>query len=201
MKYILLTLLVFVSLLSNAQFARGDKFIGGHFSFSTQQSSGGLNDSESKNTWFELSPSVGFFLNDKFAVGGRVAYSSNRQKNTDDFSTQEYKSHSVSIGAFVKRYFAISDNFFFVLSGNANYGRGVQVNESGGSEIKTKGHNIGMYISPSLLFFPSSKWGIEASIGSLSLNHYRDLSHDSKNTSFNVTYGTFSLGFAYYLRK
>jgi lipopolysaccharide assembly outer membrane protein LptD (OstA) len=163
---------------------RGDKFIGGTFSFNTQQSSGGLNESETKASSFEVSPSIGYFLNEKLSIGGGLGYSVNHQKNIYDFATQEYTSRYITVGAFVKRYFMISDKFFFTVRVNASYGRGVQINETGGSESKSKGYNIALSAQPSLLFFPSPKWGIEGSIGSLGFAHYRDLSYGSKKQLF-----------------
>lgn len=201
MKFLLLFSFVVMTIVTHAQFAHGDKFFGGSFSVGLQKGSGSQNFQTTYNS-FSLQPSIGYFLNDKYAVGGGLGYSTTYQKTTYDLSSlQRASGHSINIHAFLKRYFIISDKFFFAMTGGISYGRGIETQGSGTGESKTKNYSVGMNAYPSLIFFPSTNWAIEGSIGGLYLAHTRNLSADSKYTSFNFDYGTFSLGFAYYLRK
>ncbi|WP_276372360.1 autotransporter domain-containing protein [Chryseolinea sp. H1M3-3] len=198
----LFSLLLLLSLKTQAQFTEGDKFIRGNFSFNNQKNSEDSNiaGSNYRSSSFEVMPAVGFFLNNKVAIGGAISYTSYYQKNADNSfknTTQNY-----SLGFFVNRYFVISERFYFMLGGNVSYSRGRQKTESqfsGGDEVKYHGINIS--IKPTFIFFPDPKWGIEAGIGYLNYAYTKNLSRDGKYNSFNLNYGTFSLGFAYYFTR
>lgn len=187
-----------------AQFAKGQKFITGNLSFEVHDWSdefNGGNDITSTNISFQ--PSLGFFLNDKIAVGGRVGYIFSRRKNVSNgnpgFETID-KSRSYSVGGFVNRYFTISEKFYFRMTCDLGYFRSVQESDSG-IGYKIKSHGFGINVQPSFIFFPSSAWGIEAGLGNLGYNVSRGLSNDSKGSSFDFDYGLFSLGFGYYFNR
>ena len=199
MKFILISAFLCMSLVANAQFAKGDKFVGGTFSFNAQSSDG--NSFETTYTACSFSPSVGYFLNDKYAVGGGIGYSYSRQKaEYDPDQFQEIIGRNLLIHAFVGRYFMISNQFFFKLTGSLSYDRGSQEQDNGTTENKTKNYSLSLYARPSLLFLPSPRWGIEAGIGNLGIQHWRSLSNEFKGTSVYLDYGSFYLGFAYYFR-
>jgi hypothetical protein len=103
---------------------------------------------------------------------------------------------------FAKRFFPLSETFFFSATGSVDYDRFRSTSTaSGGYESTTKSYRIGLNVSPSLIFFPSRNWAIEGTIGGLSLSHSRGISDESKSTSFGLNYGSISLGFAYYFRS
>ncbi len=206
MKYsVVFNLLLFYSFTTHAQFTEGDKFIGGTFTLNNYKYTEELNlgGSAVKSTMFEVRPAVGFFFNEKVAIGGLISYNSSYQKNVAN-SINEYKNttQGYSLGFFVNRYFMISEKFYFMLGGNVSYSRGRQETESQFSESQeAKYHGINMSIKPTFIFFPSQKWGIEAGIGNLSYAYTRYLSGDGESKGFNLNYGTFSLGFAYYFTR
>jgi hypothetical protein len=137
-----------------------------------------------------------------FRFHQQSGYAMNNTENIYNSSDKQiYKTHSFSIHTFVKRYFPISEKFYFSTEGSVGYSRGNETREYQNEEQKYKWHGVGADIYPSLIFFPSSTWGIEASIGSLTFDRTVNLSDDSKSTSVNFNHGTFSLGFAYYFRK
>jgi hypothetical protein len=201
----LFSLLLLFSLKTRAQFTEGDKFIGGTFFFNNHKYSNdpGAGESGIKSAMLEVRPAVGFFLNDKVAIGGMVSYASSYQENITN-SNMDYKNsaRNYSLGLFVNRYFAISEKFYFMLGGNVSYGRGRQKTESQFSESRVaKYHGINMSVKPTFIFFPSRKWGIEAGIGTLSYAYTKYLSSGGENNDFQLNYGTFSLGFAYYFTR
>jgi hypothetical protein len=200
MKSILFSTFLFVSVIANAQFMKDDKFIGGTFYATVQKSSNGSN-SEGNYSSCTLSPSGGFFLNDKYAIGGGIGYSVTRQKyEYDPDVNQEYRINAVEVHAFASRYFVIADRFFFRATGSLYYDREHRIEENNDAEFKSKSYTIGINIRPSLLFFPTSNWGIEAGIGNFGISHWRSLSYENKSTSVSLDYGSFYLGFAYYFR-
>lgn len=186
---------------ASAQFVKGDRFIAGGYSVSVQNSS---EDSfyEGKHRSFQVYPEVGFLLNERYALGGGFNFLSTRNKS--DLGQGSYQDHKVlglGVYLFVKRYFPITEKFFFSMDGSVSYDRRRATTDYGGAESKEKSYSVGLNVSPSLMFFPSPNWAIEGSIGGINLNHSRGLSDDSKSTSFGLNYGSFSLGFAYFFRK
>lgn len=75
---------------ASAQFVKGDRFIAGGYSVSVQNSSTG-NGEENRHRSFQVYPEVGFFLNDRYAVGGGVRYSSATSKY--DYGQGDYQTH------------------------------------------------------------------------------------------------------------
>jgi hypothetical protein len=144
---------------------------------------------------------VGFFLNERYAVGGGLSYSSTLNEYEFGGGHQIRKTRGFGVHLFVKRYFLISEKFFFSMDGSVGYDRGRTTMETGSTESTSKSYNISMSATPSLIFFPSPNWAIEGSIGGLSLTHSRGVSDESKSTFFGLNYGSISLGFAYFFRK
>jgi hypothetical protein len=135
-------------------------------------------------------------------VGGGLGYGMSNDEYIYNSGDKEiYKTRRFSINTFVKRYFLIAEKFYFSMEGTIGYSRGNETRENQNLERTSKWHAVGANINPSLIFFPSSTWGIEASIGSLTFDRTINLSDDSKSTSVNFNHGTFSLGFAYYFIK
>jgi hypothetical protein len=106
---------------------------------------------------------------------------------------------------FANRYFKISDKFLFSLKGLLAYSRGTDTNTNVGSGLNqsttTDNYQLAVNTSPNFLFFPSSKWAIEAGIGSIGYNYSRNLSNDGTSNYFNLDYGRVSLGIAYFIRR
>lgn len=201
MKFIPAIILLLTCHLASAQFVKGDKFIAGGYSVSVQNSSNG-NGGENKHRSFQVYPEVGFFLNSRYAVGGGLTYSSGTSKfDYGQGVYQTYKNQGFGLYIFVKRYFSITEKFFFSLDGSVAYDRARSTTEISGAESTNKSYIIGFNATPSLIFFPSDNWAIEGSIGSLGLSHSRGLSDESKSTKFDLNYGSISFGFAYFFRN
>jgi hypothetical protein len=202
MRIILLTTFLLIPLLTNAQFIKGDKFVGGTFRLSSQtpiNSNGGT--TYEVNTFY-INPLIGFLVSEKFAIGGQIGYSYyNTKYNKNQPSSSEYNSSGFSLGLIAKRYFDISDKFLFSINGVLDFNRGTEKSTTNTTEDKTQSYQLGATIQPSFTFFPSPKWGFEASIGALSYNYSRNLSNDSGQSYFNFHYETISLGLYYYFRR
>lgn len=201
MKLILVITFMITCQVAAAQFVKGDRFIAGGFLVSAHKSSTG-NGEENRFLSFFVSPEVGFFLNERYAIGGGLSYStSTRKYELAQGSYQKVKNWGLGAYFFVKRYFPISEKFFFSLDGSVGYDRGRSTTGIPYAESTNKSYSMRLDATPSLIFFPSHNWAIEGSIGSLSLVHSRGVSDESKSTTFGLNYGGISLGFAYFFRQ
>lgn len=199
-KY-LFTLLMIAPFLSSGQLVKGDKFIGGNFRLSSQTPTKSSPGVTNKIKGFSISPFMGFLINEKFAVGGGVGYSSFRTKYQDPLNAREYSSNGILTRMIARRYFNVSEKFYFAVNGNLDFDRGKESETYGSFETTTQNYQIAAVLVPTLMFFPSPKWGVEASIGALSYSYSRNLSTDADTSYFNLYYGTLDLGVSYYFRK
>jgi len=204
LKSVLLVAIILISVTAKAQFKKGDKLIGGYFAITTQRSSdqNGIDIQTMKSNSFSLRPFMGVFLNEKWAIGGSLGYSVSYQKNW--FSTpdiQTYKNRSFSLGIFSRRYFSISEKFFFMVHGEGSFARGSFITSNVFLEHTSQKYDLGINIRPMFVFVPSPRWGFEGGLGSLSFTHSRFLSTGKKSNFFDMSYGGLSLGVTYYIHR
>ena len=124
-KFIVLLLLACIACnITYCQITKGNWLVGGSANFSTIQYSSGAS-LHYKQTNFQISPTVGYFLKDKFAVGLRpsLSYGSNNLGNS---------STVITIGPFVRYYFLKPETIFNLFTeGSYKYGtisRGQRLN-------------------------------------------------------------------------
>lgn len=199
MKKYLFALLTVTPLLSSGQFMKGDKFIGGTFRLSSQTPTNSNQGSTFEIKGFSINPLMGFLVNEKLAIGGRIGYSYyNSIYNANQPSESKYNSNGFSMGLISRRYFGISDKFVFSINGYLNFDRGTETNTTSTSESKAQNYQIGAMLQPCFIFFATPKWGFETSVGGIIYNYSRNLSIDSGENYFNFYYGTINLGLSYY---
>lgn len=169
-------------------------FIGGTIDLQTRRIPDNQTNYASNLNHFTIQPQFGFFLNDKFTIGGNIGYFTTKQSNA---TTLRSKTNGIILGLFFRRYFKISDNFYLSLDGNPYY-RNTTFENSTSS--KTKTNSFGFKLSPVFSFFPSKNWGIEAGFGSVSFDHTNHELERSVNI-FELNYGTIKFGLTYYFRR
>ncbi len=133
-----ITFLVF-STNASSQITKGNWLVSGSVSFSRMQSSSEA-ALQFKQTNFQISPTIGYFLEDKFALGLKpsLIYGSNNIANSNTV---------FSIGPFARYYFLNPEKIFnLFFEGNYAYGT-----ISGGQKLNTYGFNAGP-----VLYFNSS---------------------------------------------
>jgi hypothetical protein len=116
-------------------FARGDMFVEGSLRIST-----GANID-----FYALNPKVGYFLNDKFAIGGQVSWSSYEEEPTN--TTMDV----LGIGAFARYYFIELAGKKLKAFGEAGLGFGRNKSRIGGFEDNS--NSITADINVGLNFF------------------------------------------------
>jgi hypothetical protein len=195
MRQILLTAFLLTSILTKAQFIKGDKVLGGTFSLYSQDAdsqNGGLTSNVKS---ISITPRLGFLLNENFSIGGQLGLGYTKQETT----SFEYKSKSISLGLFGQRYFNITDKFLFSVIGQFNFARGQETypyfDPFLGEVIgkKTQNYTLTASIRPNFTFFPSPKWGFEAGIGLISYSYLRSLSTDEKANFASLNYGSIEM--------
>jgi len=131
----------------NCQITKGNWLVSGSLSFSRLQSSSEAT-LQFKQTNFQISPTIGYFLKDKFALGLRpsLSYGSNTIANS---------STAFNVGPFARYYFLNSEKIFNLFcEGSYSYGT-----ISGGQKLNTYAFNAG----PVLYF--NSAVGLEFILG------------------------------------
>jgi len=202
MKKHLFLLLIATPLLSFAQLSKGDKFIGGGFQFRSLTPINSNQGWTSETMDFSINPFFGFLVSDKLAIGGQVGYSYLiSTQNADQPNESKYTSADYSAGLISRRYFSISEQFVFSIDANFNYGIVAGTSTNSTYVSKTKNHHVGASIKPTFIFFPSPKWGIEASIGNISYEYSKNLSTGTGLNDFNIYFGSIQLGLSYYFKK
>ncbi len=225
-KNIALYLIIFPFIV-NAQFNRGQIFIGGTLSASIYNndvpSSGyPYNGSSYSNRSISISPIIGYFLQPKFAIGGGLGYSSNYSEsnypgafydNNNNLVYYNYSSKtiisSVSIMGFARYYIDLSNSFYFVGKGITNFSRGNQNDDinyrdiSGTRETSSDKpfYSLGISLNPTLAFFPSQKWCLEAGVGTIGYQIQKNLPNVSSNQNFAVSAGYVSFSVTYFLKR
>jgi hypothetical protein len=205
MRLSFLSAMLFISAAANAQFTQGDKFLGGSFYFGTQRSNYDMEGYSNRSTGISLMPRIGFLLSENLAIGGQLSASDSKITALSNYTRTESRSSGLGAGFFAERYFVISDKFLFSIVGSVDFLRMSLRSEytaSGGETHVNKydGYDLQTTFRPTFIFFPSSKWGIQAGIGSLGYSFRKSLSEDDKTNAFHMTYGSINLGIVRYFR-
>ena len=109
--YIFVTLTL-LALNSNSQITKNNWLLSGNASFSTQKSSSTAS-LQYKQTDFQISPTIGYFIIDKFAVGLRPSFTYGKINWVANAKSQTI----FSIGPFARYYFLQTDTSRRRLSG------------------------------------------------------------------------------------
>lgn len=144
MKTLFFFLVLALSLSLNAQITKGNWMVGGDVAFSYSKSkSESVVDNETLNV--NLSPNIGYFFWDKFALGLRPEYTRSRTKS--DSGTSKFDRFVLS--PFARYYFLKADNMinpFFETSYRISL-----VNEANSREFSAKG-GIAIFLNSSVAF-------------------------------------------------
>ena len=141
---------------ANSQVTKGNWLVGGNANFSKDKTKGPLGSSN--ETRFILSPDIGYFLANKFAVG--VNFSLDRF----DYTLNENNNHSTSylFGPFARYYFLPTDKQVNVFAGGSYQ---LNIQSPGGSST-----NRYSFFAGPVIFFNSSV-GLEFTVNYSSLTY------------------------------
>jgi len=174
----------------NAQedgFSKGDIFISGSFGLNSQ-STGDI-----KNSSFQFTPRVGFFVADNIAVGARLGFTSGKQEVP---FTEELKTSAINAGAFGRYYFTPSSKFSIFGEFGLEYASSKQ--EQGNTELKING--FGVNVGPGVSYFLSDHFALEAFWGAIAYATAKpdvDGAESTDAISFGVNLDDINLGLVY----
>ncbi|MDU0369945.1 hypothetical protein ACFPAF_06045 [Hymenobacter endophyticus] len=222
--------LSFLALSAEAQIAQGTKLLGGsvgyNHSTTTWNNSSvpvAQRDYEQTNRSFNVSPQAGVFIADNLAAGISIGYTS--QKTTTPYYSyssssnpevyeQTSRNNTFSVAPFLRYYYMPTTTFgvFGHLSVNYNTSKSKTVT-TGPAQQNNNGRSngFGIGITPTLVFFPIDKLGLELSFGGIGYGRSTSKTNatrtqaESKATSssFGAGFGLnqLSLGASYYLGR
>lgn len=144
-------------------------WIGGSANFSTNGNKTKLSNQELKSVYcnWDISPKVGYQLNEKLAVGGLLSFGiakeyPDKKNDKDDYS----KLLSYSVGPFARYQFASVGDFAFKVVGEATFGQGfykmdkaLPIYNNDYNEV-----NLSLTIYPMITYSVSDKFELEANV-------------------------------------
>ncbi|HSN48418.1 MAG TPA: outer membrane beta-barrel protein [Flavobacterium sp.] len=188
-KFIFAVVAVFAFGFSNAQveevtdnaFSKGDKFVEGSFSFR----SGDIEDS------WALTPKMGVMLDDKWAVGGYLAFS-----GRDNFS-ENTKYSTLGFGVFARYYFlSLGASKRFNAYGELGLGYSSLSEEPDGGSKQTDSA-LNANIDLGLNYFFTSNWAATFELANiLSYNNVNPDGNEGNSSDLNVNINLFNNIFA-----
>jgi hypothetical protein len=163
---------LFLSLTGFAQVCKGKWLVGGGFDSFTRTNTMTSPAAENKNSSVSISPRVGYFFADRWAVGIAPNYSNYKYKD----SIVTNKGSGYGIGAFVRYYQPIGEKLgiFGQLNG-ISYSVGSSeldhIDDAQSRKNKYQSVGVGAFIQPGIVYFITPKIGLETSIGALNLGY------------------------------
>ena len=179
--FILVTICLFVATVCNAQF-----FLGGSVGLNANAPKQG-----SSTTSFDLSPSFGYSISDKFATGLSFSVSTSSQVNTTN-SDITNTTTSWKLEPFARYYFLNVDRLSFYAEGGV-YAGGKSVQNGASSSY------LGMEVFPAVEYSLTNRFGLFAQLNYFGLNYRHNDSGDSFGFNFNTgnvtSTSNFGIGF------
>ncbi|MCX2476718.1 outer membrane beta-barrel protein [Pedobacter sp. MC2016-05] len=185
MKKLLLSVVAVAGLVygANAQTEKGKVILGGNVGFNSTKVEGAAKSDVS----FSVVPSVGYFVDNNFAIGTGVGYNYNKQVSENSLN------QAFVVAPFGRYYVGLSEQFKFFgqLSVPMAFGNNKIVNDNGDTGARVASTtSIGVNIAPGFAFFPTKRIGIEVSVNGLG---YNNLNVKNEITGGEVSSNSFGL--------
>lgn len=207
------TIVVFLSLSSNAQINKGTVLLGGGISGNSSKT--GEGPTQTKNSWFSLAPSIGFAVKENKVMGINLSYS--RNKYAYNYSPAKYRTiNGYGGGVFYRSYFPLAKKFYLFGEGNAFFRFSKQDDEQVyDTKFTRKQTDVGINLYPGVVYAVSKRFHLEASINNLlNVSYYKtadksvsqtmtsEIKGSGVNFSANVSSASpLTLGFRFVLGK
>lgn len=207
-----------------SQTEKGKMFIGGQVGLTgnTMSIMDSLSLGDHNKAEFTISPNIGYFIKDNFAIGGTVTFGTNNITDSNEtfYSTSKFKytnnTNSIiyGIGGFARKYINITDKFKFYVNYGINYQYETQKSTYSSNNPdytnlaiqKIEVSSISFAVTPGLVYFITPKIGIQTTFGNLnySFSSYKNTSlnyenyNNSTNYGLNLNFSSLSIGLNYY---
>lgn len=221
----LIAILIFTTCYSQTE--KGKNFIGGQISISgnTTSNHDTLYKYDMNSFGFQFNPGFGHLIKNNFAVGCDLKFGISNETQKNEYSNQspskiDRKTNSMScgIGGYARYYKKIIDKFFFYVNGEVSYT--YQINKLvyssndpnyvfpsyNPANQKVQSNIISLSINPGLVYFVTSKLGIQAAFGNIyyinssskNISVSFDNHKNADNYGINLNISTLSLGLNYF---
>ncbi|WP_295710944.1 hypothetical protein [Mucilaginibacter sp.] len=187
MKKILLLIPAFLLAfqISKAQTEKGSQTLGLDLGFSHASSnnsfitpgSTAVSNLNGKRTSFLIGPNYSYFIADKLDIGTNLYYATGNQTNGSNLVTRQHTTE-YSAKVFLRKYFMYNDKIGirtgpYIGYGRSNYKFTYDDPNYAGSNTnsKTDGYMAGVNLG--LVYYPSKKFGVAATLANLNYNHYK----------------------------
>ncbi|MFC6098599.1 outer membrane beta-barrel protein [Olivibacter domesticus] len=182
--FLTLTAAVALTFAANAQTEKGKLFLGGSVGYNYNK----VNGTEQSTQGFNITPSIGYFISDNFAIGTSVGYGYSKASDGD----LDRKYNTINVAPFARAYKGNETfKFFGQLSAPMSWGN---VKENG-TKTQTVAH-YGAQLSPGIAFFPHKNVGLELSVRGLYYGNDRIKDENSGAKSIQNSFGLASDFFA-----
>lgn len=174
-------------------FKQGDAFISGSVGVSTQK------NGDLKASSFNVSPSVGYFVNNNIALGVSLGYNHSNQDYRDVTVDYERKTSTFTAGVFGRYYLMPASKFSVFGQLGVNYATSKATIERFDSEDTY--NTFGVLIAPGINYFISDHFALEATFGLLSYTTAKpDVDYDIDSTdtfNFGLNLSNINFGLIY----
>jgi len=167
-------------------FSTGDVFISGSVGINSEKTG------DQKESGFEISPKVGFFVTDNIAIGGRLGFSSDKEENAAGVETLDES--RLTVGVFGRYYFTPASDFS--LFGQLGLDYSTVDDKLADAQENEIGANLGLGLS----YFVSSNFAIEATwagLGYLSNDNGGDGAEKTNSFGLGANLDSINLGVVY----
>jgi hypothetical protein len=185
-KFLLLSVMLFCYIISQAQIHKGAVLLGGNLGFGIQSNSSSNQGSVSaKQTNISLTPAFGKAVKENVVIGADFTY--DYHKNAYDITVNDMKSTAVGGGVFVRKYKYLGNNFY--LFGQGRIGANSITQESsyftGQNYVKvtTKGYAVAAGFYPGISYAVTNKLHLETGFSNLV---YVNFSHVKTSNQYNA---------------
>jgi hypothetical protein len=224
MKKALFIIAMCLALHAHAQLKKGNVQLGGSMGWSTykNETTNTGNFQSTKNSGLSFYFQPGIFVTDKSVLGLGLGYSNNRYDNSSSNSTfnlnhrDKQTQNGYSVGPYYKWYKSLSERIAFSILASVNYSfnNSTYYNANGTdfTDSKTSSHGLNANVSPGIIYFINTRWGLTTSFGSLhySTMKYKPNSSSNANTTttsrtsnagVDLSLSSFSFGLQYFIAR
>jgi hypothetical protein len=196
MKKLITIIMLCLPLVTFAQIGRGRVFLSGGVGLSSSSPDNPEPGSTKQFTRFNSNAMVGIFVGDTWAIGLSPSYQSQTQTFVDGT-----KNHSniLGVGPFVRKYFPLSDRFYFHVDGSYAFNEQKDFSETPtGNGPTTKSISNEFAIRPGASYFINDRIALQAMVGQLAYTRFSNNSSKSSSIDLNFDVSSIVLGAAFY---
>jgi len=136
-------------------FSKNDVFISGSMGLSSDKTG------DNKNTYFNVTPRVGYFVSENIAIGAQLGYNSSKT----EAGSFESKRTGFSGGLFGRYYVKPANDFSLFAQLSATYSTTKTEDDNQGDDVTRNGFGLGL--APGISYFVSEHFALEATFGFL----------------------------------